>query len=79
VIDKLDLALLNCLIQNECTTAFRSLVLKEFDIDIKTAAMYKRLQRLIQEGLINYGFTEGKKKTYFITNKGIEFFEGAVK
>ncbi|WP_250277611.1 winged helix-turn-helix domain-containing protein [[Clostridium] colinum] len=75
-LNKIDIVCLKDLEQQNKTSYLKSFEIKKFMLvnsgNVKYNTVYKRLEKLKQKGLIDYGILSGNAKTYYITDKGLE-------
>lgn len=75
-LSKIDIVCLKDLERQEKISYIKSLEVKKFTVvssgALKYNTVYKRLERLKELDLIDYGALSGNAKTYYITNIGLE-------
>lgn len=75
-LSKIDIVCLKDLERQEKISYIKSLEVKNFTVVSSGASkyntVYKRLEKLKELNLIDYGVLNGNAKTYYITNIGIE-------
>ena len=77
-VDLRDIAILANLIEGEHDSKITGLSIPEFRLDRKPNTIYKRLLRLKAIGYVAHGFPTDRWNRYYITPKGITFYEEAV-
>ena len=77
-IDLRDLSLLAELVKGEHFTKLTGLAISGFNLDRNRNAIYRRLLFLEAKGFVSQGFPMQKANRYFITQKGIKFYEEAI-
>lgn len=75
-LSKIDIIILKDLENKNKTNFLKSISLKELIVYqnslIKTNSIYKRLNSLKNQGLVQLGAKDGKMNTYYITELGIQ-------
>ena len=75
-LSKIDIIILKDLENKNKTNFLKSISLKELIVYknnlIKTNSIYKRLNNLKNQGLVQLGAKDGKMNTYYITELGIQ-------
>lgn len=82
-LDKLDLKIIYVLLLENKLSPLQSLKVNELMAQSKMNISYvtfnrRIVQKLIPLGYVGEGYREGRSKTYYLTNKGKEYFEGNV-
>ena len=77
-VDFRDLALLKGFIDGNHFTKATGLLQKDINLDRANQTIYKRLVRLEAKGYVDQGYRITNANTYFITKKGIEFYQEAI-
>lgn len=72
--DKLSYAILDVLLNNDCKTRLRSMTVKELEeqVNIKGITIYKKISKLHNFGYVVDGIKDGRAKTYYITQLGVD-------
>ncbi|WP_039230895.1 hypothetical protein [Clostridium haemolyticum] len=72
-INKSDYKILELLLENQCTTEYKSLTIKEItnNIDLSVSQIRNILKLLTMLNLIANGSKQGKQNTYYITPEGM--------
>ncbi len=71
---KLDIAILGRLIQNKKNMFNESIQLNELNellSNVNKKTLYNHLRSLVKKGLVNEGVKDGRYKTYYISQLGI--------
>ena len=77
-LDFRDLALLKDFIEGSHLSKTTGIMLKDMNLDRSGHTIYRRLVRLESRGFLGRGFRISNAYTYFITQKGIEFYREAI-
>ena len=77
-IDMRDLSLLAELLKGKHFSKITGLAIRGFSLDRNPSTIYKRLLFLVSMGYVSRGFQIAQSDTYFITQEGIKFYEGAI-
>ena len=70
---------LTTLHENNCTSYFYSMTMKEVAAERKTSksTVYRSFLKLLEKGLIKKGCLDKKAETYYLTEKGIKVCQNA--
>lgn len=77
--NKLEILLLKMMEVNDYTSAYKSIT--TYDLSqmenfwLKDDTIYRYLRKLAKDDYLSYGLQEGKRKTFYITQKGIKKLE----
>jgi DNA-binding IclR family transcriptional regulator len=79
-LNRIDIALLDYLATKGYTSRLQSAtaadICDSFDMSKKT--IQRRLMAMIGQGYIGCGFSDGRSHTYFVSSKGIRFYEEVI-
>ena len=73
-----DLTLLADLVDGEHTTGIHGKKAKDFKLDRRPDTILKRLKHLEANGYVKRGFRLENAETFYITQEGINIYEGAL-
>ena len=78
-LDFRDLALLKIFIDGNHFLKVTGLLLKDINLDRSAHTIYNRLVRLQSQGYVGRGYRISNADTFYITQKGIDFYREAMK
>ena len=76
--NRFDAFLLDLLVTGGCSTEFKAIKVSEINSSATPRTVYLSLVKLIKSGYVAHGLMDGHKKTYYATEKGLEYHKGVI-